>query len=143
MPRRSRTAKATTIATAQSTITQRSPAAPPVALYQPSREKMPRTVLTLSFVYPSESVSDCVVAKGRATTPTARRRAGTRGRRSERARDVALHVRWSVRRVRAGSAAPPTLEQLEGDQAEHRGETEAHDHEARRHERREVQRQSQ
>ena len=46
MPRRSRTKKAATAATPAATITQRSPAAPPVALYQPSNVKMPRQELT-------------------------------------------------------------------------------------------------
>ena len=50
MPRRSRTENATIIASAASTMTQRSPPAPPVALNHPSWAKMSCNVLTGSFV---------------------------------------------------------------------------------------------
>ena len=46
MPRRSRTAKATTTATPAITMTQRSPPAPPPVLIQPSVEKMSWSVPT-------------------------------------------------------------------------------------------------
>ena len=50
MPRRSRTANATTMATPARTMIHRSPDAPPVALNQPSVEKMARRFDTLTFV---------------------------------------------------------------------------------------------
>ena len=56
MPRRSRTAKAATIATAPSTMTQRSPAAPPDELNQPNWVKIACIELTLSLTYPMELV---------------------------------------------------------------------------------------
>ncbi len=50
MPRRSRTQKATTMASAQRTMTHRSPAAPPVTLNHPNVEKIERSVETGTFV---------------------------------------------------------------------------------------------
>src|ERR1700679_3334279 len=61
MPRRSRTQKATISAMAASTMTQRSPAAPPPDVNQPSVVKIECSVLTGSFVYPIEFVYFWVV----------------------------------------------------------------------------------